>query len=596
MWWAACFAGAFAGTFVVFKNGALGTTSNSVLALVVFGVLVYVLTRTFRPRGRRLAAFAAATAAGLALAETLGAIVDGQWSVGHRLGWPVGLALTGLRGLGLAVLFYIAMVGVLTIARRLPGRVTGVWAPVRGAWRRTRATHWGVGLATWAVLCLSRIPYLLMFYPGVLTNDAINQLGQLLGAWPLSTHHPLAHTLIIKAFVVWGQHLGSLSAGIVLYSVFMILVTCAGFAFALATMVAQRFSRLAVAVVGLSALLMPINGIYSVTMWKDVPFGVALLCSVILLIGAVRDSKAFFSRPAAWAQLIGFSLAVILLRNNGIYVFVATTIVAVACARGFRRQFAIVGAVCLMVFGIFSGPITRAVGAEPGSIREALSIPLQQIARIAKFNPEVLTDADAAYISNVFDGASPQELAEWYNPTKSDPVKNEFSDAWYQDNPVAFYEGWASLALREPRTALSATARNSLGYWYPEACSGSVGGLDVAPNHFGLALDSKAPAAHDAFIASRLMNLRAVPVVSMAYSPGFQCGLVAVAMVILAFKRRYRLLIVAVPLATLWLTCLASPVFAEFRYVYGIFLAAPVVLFLALESPLGAAPHPKRKS
>ncbi len=40
-------------------------------------------------------------------------------------------------------------------------------------------------------------------------------------------------------------------------------------------------------------------------------------------------------------------------------------------------------------------------------------------------------------------------------------------------------------------------------------------------------------------------------------------------------------MLVLLPLAVVWLTCLASPVYAEFRYAWPAILCVPVVLGLA---------------
>lgn len=61
---------------------------------------------------------------------------------------------------------------------------------------------------------------------------------------------------------------------------------------------------------------------------------------------------------------------------------------------------------------------------EPGSIREALSLPFQQTARYALEYGNEITEEEAAVISNILDY---EHLAENYNPRISDPVKRTFN-------------------------------------------------------------------------------------------------------------------------------------------------------------------------
>ncbi len=42
-------------------------------------------------------------------------------------------------------------------------------------------------------------------------------------------------------------------------------------------------------------------------------------------------------------------------------------------------------------------------------------------------------------------------------------------------------------------------------------------------------------------------------------------------------EKQYRLLVVYVPTIVLWLTCLASPVACEYRYIYGLFTCFPIL-------------------
>lgn len=58
---------------------------------------------------------------------------------------------------------------------------------------------------------------------------------------------------------------------------------------------------------------------------------------------------------------------------------------------------------------------------QPGGIQEMLSVPFQQTARFVKYYGDELSEEDKEAINHILDY---NQLAEKYNPDKSDPVKD----------------------------------------------------------------------------------------------------------------------------------------------------------------------------
>lgn len=44
------------------------------------------------------------------------------------------------------------------------------------------------------------------------------------------------------------------------------------------------------------------------------------------------------------------------------------------------------------------------------------------------------------------------------------------------------------------------------------------------------------------------------------------------------YKKEYKKCLIYLPILFLWLTCLASPVFCEFRYIYSLFTCIPILI------------------
>jgi hypothetical protein len=595
--------------------------------VLVFAALMALALYWPKFRSRRVVILAAIGSVIFAAGEVLGAVAS-QDAPGKAL---IGMApvLLAVKGVGLVVAGGLVLTAVFhwALAASRPrwpltaygafGQDAEPYGSARPAWR---PLAWCVNLWTahpwravgliFGVLVVSRVPYLLLTFPGVVTPDSQWQISQVLGVEQLSAHHPLLHTAMIWPFMQLGAAVGSLELGVVLYSVFSILTTCALFTWALVMAIRLRFGRVTVITIGVLALAFTVNGYYSVTMWKDTFFGPLMVCYTLCLIRLVRqiskpanlagatgaagasDSGLAAVQPGRayrikqWVAFILVSLGVTFMRNNGLYVVLIATVVLAVLLAGHRALVATAGVVCLVAALIVNGPVYKALDVTPGPVREALSIPLQQIARIANNHPDDLSASQKQFIETLLSSDTVAEAVGDYNPTISDPIKKKFNQQWYLDHKGEFWKQWLNLALEHPITAYTATAAGTRGYWVPEVRSWTVR-YRIVDEETWVESRPALPDLANCLERNSFGNLRGFPLIGWFYSIGLACSLVLLGAGVLFLKRRYREMLALVPLAVLWLTCLASPVFAHFRYAYGIVLTAPLVIFYAFIAPLG---------
>ncbi len=89
---------------------------------------------------------------------------------------------------------------------------------------------WFVFPAAFAVFLLSYLPCFLAFYPGIAAYDSYIQIHQIFEN-SFNDHHPLFHTLMIKAALFVGEKMfQSLNAGIALYVIVQCILLAAVFA------------------------------------------------------------------------------------------------------------------------------------------------------------------------------------------------------------------------------------------------------------------------------------------------------------------------------------------------------------------------------
>lgn len=118
-------------------------------------------------------------------------------------------------------------------------------------------------------------------YPGVLTTDSYSTVSQILNGTYNNTM-PFWHTMLVQIFVKAGLALfGEINRAIALYHVFQLLFVAAAFSYALMTLYQIGVPRLILGGVFFIYGLLPYNIVYSVTLWKDIPFGASALLMAV---------------------------------------------------------------------------------------------------------------------------------------------------------------------------------------------------------------------------------------------------------------------------------------------------------------------------
>ena len=133
------------------------------------------------------------------------------------------------------------------------------------------------GLVFTAVFCgvaLINLSYLLLaLYPGVLTTDSFSTIRQILGIDGYDNVMPFWHTVMVEVFVNLGLQLfGDINAAIALFHGAQTLFMAACFGYVIMTMYQMGLPALLMAGTFALYALMPHNIVYSVTLWKDIPF------------------------------------------------------------------------------------------------------------------------------------------------------------------------------------------------------------------------------------------------------------------------------------------------------------------------------------
>ena len=433
-----------------------------------------------------------------------------------------------------------------------------------------------VFLGAWG--CLVGI-YLAVFYaflyPGVLTPDSMSQITQALRG-QYTNHHPVLHTLLIHLCLSFGNCVfGSVNAGVAVYSVFSAALLSLCFAYVICT-VYQLTRRKAPAILALLFYaLVPVHIIYSVTVWKDVPFAIAVTAFAVSSYRLVQRFGRSNGCDLAVFLLSGTGMC--LLRSNGWLAFAISAVVFVLLLGKREKKLSLLLILILCGSFVVKHPLLNAMGIRQPDTVEALSIPLQQISRVVA-DGKPLTQEEQRLLNQVVEI---EQIHETYVPWLSDPMKDLIrttgDQTYIARNKGAFLKLYLQLGMRNPRCYLAAWVDQTKGYWN--------GGYDywrwttdVEVNDFGITRIEHIPALARVF-GSYFHYFERLPVLQLLLSTGL-CTWTMLAALYAAWLKKDRAAVFTVlpPLLAVLTLLAAAPVFAEFRYIYCAYCCLPFLL------------------
>lgn len=208
-----------------------------------------------------------------------------------------------------------------------------------------------------------------------------------------------------------------------------------------------------------------------------------------------------------------------------------------------------------------------------GSVREMLSIPLQQIVRVKKYHRQELDNEIIHEIDSFF---KCDNIEEKYVPTISDTVKIELDDEYFAKHKGKFINLWLKLLNPYFKDYVEAFISNSYGYYYPEA-EHWVANRTMEPNNIGI---MQQPLIEGNLVSKidSLIERRDIPMLSMCFSIGTAFWIIIILLGYEILNKRYQSIILYLPIFILWLTLIASPVFCEYRYAYSLFTVLPLYI------------------
>ena len=448
-------------------------------------------------------------------------------------------------------------------------------------------------LCSFLICLFCWLPYFLYQYPGIMTPDSINQFAQIPGESPYSNHHPWTHTMLFGFFYHTGYALtGNMVAAVSCYTLFQMCLLSGSIAYFISALRIYRIRPFILLMITAFYALIPYHAVFSVTIWKDIPFAAAVLFFGCTILRLTYMDKVRFREMAAFT-LSGIMIC--LFRSNGWYAFVFALPFLLFIYHKRARVFYPALFIILCTAIIVKYPVMNAFHVEQPDFIESVCIPMQQITAVI-CNDRALSEEQLDLVENVVDLTYIKDL---YNPTFADNIK-ELVRAGNQDyltsHKKEFLKLWIDLGLRYPGDYLTAYVKQTYGYWYPDSFYLVAEAEGVSATRYGVShtpLIGGPLVIKGKEIAIKLGSM--VPIYGTLLSMCVSCWIMIFSIGTVIIRREYHKLTCYLPSTALLLTVLiATPVATEFRYVYFMVFSLPFYLITAM-LPDSTCPPPEKR-
>lgn len=438
------------------------------------------------------------------------------------------------------------------------------------------------------IIAAGMVLYTVLFYPGVSFTDGFRQLYAYYGFDEWTNHDPAISTLIMGAIHQLGSAIGGTGFGFLLFAILVQAASMYLFWRLIRYMNNADMPLWFCILTAVYYAILPTIRLYSITLCKDTGFALAVMWLIFIFIDIFKRSKK--SRHADKKDLITLAVCLFIMinfRNDGVYVALFSMVLFLICIKGKKLKIIslyYIGG--LIAFHLIYGLILPLTPVQKGSVREALSVPLQQTASYIKQYPDDISVEDRDRLGELFE-RDPKIIAEVYDPDISDPVKFKFKKE-PDTKDISDYIGiWQRGFEKHPELYFKTYANCYYGYFYP-ARRGSEeyfynwAVTDNYKTRFDLAYgDHRSP--FEEKVVKVMNKIQKLPVLVLFVCPGFFVWILLFCYMVLFAKKKRRALFCLAPLLGVLIVACISPVNCRIRYILSLVFALPLMISFAAE-------------
>ena len=408
-----------------------------------------------------------------------------------------------------------------------------------------------------------------LFFPGLMTSDSLDQWRQA-GVGRYNDAHPFVYALAMRV------------ARLVADSPALIAITqvaLVAFSTAWLITIVRRGLKVGLIAAQVSAWLVavhPMLALTNITLWKDVPYTVAVTVLTCYVARAVFDPEARLS----WRHVVGLAVAAaccMLLRHNGLPVALGAVGILWMCSRVSRARVSAAAFGGIAMFLIVQGPIARHFEVQRAHLSYALFAHHIGAHLSRGHLPESKEDRSVIRHIDVSDPT-------WrYSCTSVNPmIYNPAFDAAYASaHHKQLRSIWLELAMRSPVVELRHLACSSALVWRGQGSSlFYLAGIAVDAPHgkvrwiVGEPDDPQERTIFPAMaqlIGKKLVALNATPFLRPA---GYLFFLLFTVVAVSRYHRNWKLLLIVAPVMLHTVVLSLVVVAQDARYQLPVYVAA----------------------
>ena len=435
-------------------------------------------------------------------------------------------------------------------------------------------------------LFLLYIPYIIIYYPGLMNLDSLFEINQFFREIEWNSHHPIMATIIYGLFMKLAMFLGNTNLGIFLPNILQMILGILLISHIIDYFYKQTCNRVVRVLTILFFGVIPIWPIDLYTEVKDVPFSMATLGIVFTFIKAILSKNKFSKKDYFLYSICLFVL--LFFRHNGMHTLIFCLPFLIWAFYNDKeleligKKLTTIMVIVLIFTNILNHFLMSTLNISLGSKKEMMPILLQQTSRYIAYYEEELTEHEIEVIDKIIDV---KEVKNNYDPQTVDYVKETFrepepSKAELRD----YFKVWFEMFLKHPTCYILATLTSTFGYVDPEYKELKDG---IALYKFGYeeSIDKINSKVHQNLeYASQRDGIEKIAYatrntpIGIIYSCGLYFWILLVITIILIYYKRAKCILPLVPLYAIELITFLSPVNAFVRYMMPIMICAPFII------------------
>ena len=447
-------------------------------------------------------------------------------------------------------------------------------------------------ISTVIILLIVFIPLLIISFPGDIGPDGIDELKQFyhIKTWSvgylnlineniyINGHHSPVHTIIIGIINSIGYKLGSPNIGLFLNVIFQVFIAIFVLSYCMNTLKKIKVPIIVRIFVLLFYIFSGFFTFGSLAIYKDIPF------LYLVLLFSAQLIELIYLDEFTYKKLIQIGLTGLIMSfitKKGIYALalVALLLFVIILKRKMYKKITLI-ILPIIIYYVINSVLFPQLGFTPGSIREMLALPIQQVSRVVYYNDKEIPDKDQEIINNiiVYD-----QISEKYNPRNADPIKNElFNKDYTQKQMKDFLVLYIKYFFKYPKSYISSFLNLSADYFNP--C------ITITPHNYTTEywrintrerLNYNLTQSHTVLFKdlNKLYDLIVkIPVINIMYSQGLYTILLLILMIYILFGKEKKHIIPFIPAFIMLLFLFISPMANNRRYMLPIIATLPMLI------------------